>query len=126
MQGWHEERKRHQKAGRLGWLRRIGQRRADRRQHKQVESDIKQLQALNQLGVLLNRIKRTLEVTNTDKRRRIGVLLKPFKDRTVTHRIEMKWNPTTQEWEGKPFEVGTVVARRLGPKTLYFMEQEKK
>ena len=126
MQGWHGDKGRHSKAAKLGWLRRIGQRRAARRLNRKIERDIKEFQALTSLEVTLNKIKNQLEVTDVDKRRRIGVLFKPYKDRTVTHRIEMKWNPKTQEWEGEPFEVGTVVARRLGHKTLYFIEQESR
>lgn len=123
MQGWHGERKRHQKAGRLGWLRRIGQRRAVRKRNKQAEHDIEEMRVIGNLKVVLNNIKNRLEVENVDKRRRIGVLVKPYIDRTVTHRIEMKWNPKTKEWE--VVEVPWPTARKLGPKTLYFMEPEK-
>ncbi len=98
-------------------------RRADRRRDKRIQSDIEDMRALSHLRVVLNNIKNELEVTNADKRRRIGVLLKPYKDRTVTHRIEMKWNPKTEEWE--VVEVPWPVARKIGPKILYFMEPKK-
>jgi hypothetical protein len=102
----------------------MGQRRAIRRRDRRIGRNVRDFQALTNIKVVLNKIKNRLEVTNVDKRRRIGVLVKPYKDRTVTHRIELVHNEQKQEWE--VVEIGNVVARNLGRKTLYFIEQEKK
>ncbi len=118
--GWFGQRARHSEAAKRGWLHRMREwhfkRRLDKIEKKIIELEVSQeyIQALEE----------GLKDVFGDKKGRVVIFTRPPAGREVRHRIELIYDPVKEDYE--VVDIGRVVARQLGGKTVVFAEEPRK